>query len=62
MSSKEVVQEILKRLPDEASLAEIAQEIEFVAGIREGIAELDQGQSLSAEQLRTQLRSWTSTK
>ena len=52
MSSKDIVQELLKKLPDEASLNDIAQEIEFVAGIREGIAELDRGQFLSAEQLR----------
>jgi sRNA-binding protein len=62
MSSKEVVRELLKKIPDEASLIDIAHEIEFVAGIREGLAELEQGQSLSAEQLRTRLRSWTSSK
>ena len=61
MSSKEVMQELLKRLPDEASLSDIAHEIEFVAGIREGLSELDHGQSLTAEQLRTRLRSWTHT-
>jgi hypothetical protein len=33
-----------------------------VAGIREGLAELDQGQSLTADQLRERLRSWTSSK
>ena len=62
MSSKEIVQELLKKIPDEASLADIAQEIEFVAGIREGLAELDQGHSLTADQLRERLRSWTSSK
>ncbi len=62
MSSKEIVKELLEKLPDEASLRDIAQEIEFVAGIREGLAELDQGQSLNADQLREQLRSWTSSK
>lgn len=55
------MQELLKRLPDEASLSDIAHEIEFVAGIREGLSELDHGQSLTAEQLRTRLRSWTHT-
>ena len=62
MSSKEIVQELLKKIPDEASLTDIAQEIEFVAGIRDGLAELDQGQNLTAEQLRTRLRSWTSSR
>jgi len=62
MSSKEIVRELLEKLPEEASLTDIAHEIKFVAGIREGIAELDRGESLCAEQLRDRLRSWTSSK
>jgi sRNA-binding protein len=62
MSSKEIVKELLEKLPEEASLAEIAHEIEFIAGVREGLVELDGGESLDAEQLRERLRSWTSSK
>jgi sRNA-binding protein len=62
MSSKEIVKELLEKLPEEASLTEIAHEIEFIAGVREGVAELDRGEALTAEQLRDRLRSWTSSK
>ena len=62
MSGKQIVRELLEKLPEEASLTDIVEEIEFVAGIREGAAELDRGQSLTAEQLREHLRSWTSSK
>ena len=62
MSGKQIVRELLEKLPEEASLTDIVEEIEFVAGIREGAAELDRGQSLTAEQLRERLRSWTSSK
>lgn len=62
MSSKEIVKELLEKLPEEASLSDIAQEIEFIAGIREGAAELDRGESRTAGQLRDSLRSWTSSK
>ena len=62
MSSKEIVKELLEKLPEEASLTDIAQEIEFIAGIREGKEELDRGEGLSAGQLRERLRSWTSSK
>jgi hypothetical protein len=58
MSSKEVAIEVIKKLPDEASLLEIAQELEFVAGIREGAAELDRGESLSAEDLLKRIPGW----
>jgi sRNA-binding protein len=60
MSSKEIVKELLEKFPDEVSLTGIAQEIEFVAGIPTGLAELNQGQMLSPERLRERLRSWSS--
>ncbi|MCI0747099.1 MAG: hypothetical protein L0Y58_16970 [Verrucomicrobia subdivision 3 bacterium] len=62
MSSKEIVRELLEKLPDEASLTDIAQEIEFIAGVREGLAELEEGKSLTAQQLRERLRSWMNSK
>jgi predicted transcriptional regulator len=62
MSSKEIVKELLAKLPEDASLDDIAAEIEFVAGIREGLAELDAGKTLTAEQMRAELRSWMNSK
>lgn len=59
MSNKKIVLELLERLPEEASLSDIAQEIEFVAGVREGLAELDRGEYRTVEQLRERLRAWT---
>lgn len=58
MSTKEIVQDLLQRLPENISLHEIAQEIEFVAAIRQGIDELDRGESVPIEQVETELRSW----
>jgi predicted transcriptional regulator len=60
MSSKEIVRDLLEKLPDEASLSDIAQEIEFVAGIRAGLDDLDHGRTLTADELREHLRSWSS--
>ena len=62
MSNKEIVRDLLQKLPEESSLLEIAQEIEFVAGIREGIAQLDRGESLTADELRERLSAWTGSK
>ena len=58
MSSKEIAIEVIRKLPDEASLVEIAHELEFVAGIREGAGELDRGESLSAEELLKRIPQW----
>jgi len=58
MSSKEIAIEVISRLPDEASLWELAQELEFVAGIREGAAQLDRGEHFTAEQILKRIPKW----
>jgi hypothetical protein len=50
MSSKDMVLELVRELPDEASMLDIAHEIEFVAGIREAMGEFDRGDSITAEE------------
>ena len=42
--------------------SDIAQEIEFVAGIREGLAELDRGEHVTADALRERIGAWTASK
>jgi predicted transcriptional regulator len=61
MSNKEIAIEVIRKLPDEASLSDIAQELELVAGIREGAAELDRGESLTAEELMKRIPQWART-
>ena len=59
MSNKELVIDLVQRLPDEANLMEIAKEIEFVAGVREGFAQLDRGEGVPLEEVKKQISSWT---
>jgi len=49
MSDREAVIEMVKRLPASISLREILKEIEFIAAVKEGLAEIDQGQGVSIE-------------
>ncbi len=37
MGNKQLVSNLLERLPDNVSLRDIAYEIEFIAGLREGL-------------------------
>jgi hypothetical protein len=62
VSNKQIVQQLLDRLPEEASLSDIAEEIQFLAGVREGLAELDRGETRTADQLRESLRKWSATR
>jgi len=59
MSSKEIAVALIGKLPEEASLMDIAQEIEFVAGIRQATEELDRGEGLTADEVRKQISGWT---
>jgi hypothetical protein len=58
MTNKEIVQDLLRRIPDDASLQDIARELEFVAAVRQGLAELDNGDSVSIEEVERELPSW----
>jgi predicted transcriptional regulator len=58
MSNKEIVVDLLRRLPEDASLHDIAREIEFVAGVRQGLDELDRGERIPIEDVERELPSW----
>ena len=58
MSTKQIVQDLLQKLPENVSLHEVAQEIEFVAGVREGLAEIGRGERIPIEDIERELPSW----
>lgn len=58
MTNKQIVEDLLQRIPDEASLHDIAREIEFVAAVRQGLGELDRGESIPIDDVEHELPSW----
>ena len=58
MTQKELVLDVLNELPEEASLEEIAQRIEFLAAIQKGIDQLDRGEGIPHEEVKRQLATW----
>ena len=61
-SDKEIVQYVLLRMPDYASLQDIAQELEFIAAVREGLSGFDDMKdSISIEKFEPRVPSWTVT-
>ena len=58
MSTKQIVQDLLQKLPENVSLHDVAQEIEFVAGVRQGLAEIERGESIPIEDIERELPSW----
>jgi predicted transcriptional regulator len=60
MSDKQLVVELLKRLPADVKLRDIGKEIEFLAAIREGEEQADRGEVVSHEELKREFSSWIS--
>jgi len=58
MSDKQIVEDLLQRIPEDASLRDIIRDIEFVSAVREGLAELDRGERIPLEQVERELPSW----
>jgi hypothetical protein len=58
MSSREIAMDLIQKLPEGVSLHEIAREIEFIAGVREGFEQLERGEGVPAENVRDLIPSW----
>jgi len=58
MTEKEIVLEIIRALPDDCTLDEIAERIKFMAAVQKGLDELDRGEGIPHEEIKKQLASW----
>ena len=58
MSSREIAIDLIQKLPESASLHDIAREIEFVAGVREGFEQMELGEGVPADEVRQMIPSW----
>ena len=58
MTDKDIAQDLLNRIPDDTSLEDIARHLKFIAAIRQGRFELDNGDSVPIEELEEEIPSW----
>ena len=58
MTNKQIVEDLLQRIPEGASLHDIAREIEFIAGVRQGLSELDRGERIPIDEVEREVPSW----
>ena len=58
MTEKEMVLETIRALPDNCSLEEIAERIEFIAAAQKGFDQLDRGEGIPHDEVKKQLASW----
>jgi len=58
VTQKEIVLDAISELPDEVSLCEIAERIDFLAAIQKGMDQLDLGEGIPHEEVKRQLAAW----
>ena len=55
---KEEVIDLIRKLPEDATLTDIVEELYVRQKIEKGIAQLDAGESLSTEEVKQRLSRW----
>ncbi len=58
MTEKEVVLKTISELPDDCSIDEIADRVEFLAAVKKGLDQLDRGEGIAHDEIKKQLASW----
>lgn len=58
MSDKQLALDSIQRLPADASLESIAERLEFLAGIRKGLDQIERGETVPHDEVKRQLASW----
>lgn len=58
MSTKEAVIEMIRRLPDEATVEDIMVELAFRRSVEEGLRQLDAGEGIPHEEAVRRLERW----
>jgi predicted transcriptional regulator len=58
MSNRDIAIDLIKNLPEDVPLKDIAREIDFIAGVREGFEQMERGEGLPAEDVRELVPSW----
>ena len=61
MTIKEAAVKSIQELPEDATWEDIQERINFVAGVRKGLRELNEGKGISHEQVREEFREWISS-
>ena len=58
MTSKEIALKTIEQLPEDASWEDIQERINFVAGVRKGLRELDEGKGIPHDKVKQEFAEW----
>ena len=58
MTTKEIVINTIQSLPDDTNWDSIQERINFMAGVRKGLCELDAGKGMPHDQVKKDFEKW----
>ena len=58
MSTKEILLEVAEKLPPDATLVDAISELEFRQAVEQGLAELDRGEGIPIEEVKSKIAEW----
>jgi predicted transcriptional regulator len=58
VTNRDIAIDLIQRLPENTPLQDIAKELEFIAAVREGFDQIEQGEGVPAEKVRRMIPSW----
>ena len=58
MTTKEMPLKTIEQLPENASWEDIQERINFVAAVRKGLRELDEGKGIPHDQVKEEFAEW----
>jgi len=61
MKIKETAIETIQQLPEDATWEDIQERINFVAGVRKGLRELDEGKGIAHDKVKEEFQEWLSS-
>ena len=60
MGEKEIAIRCIRELPEDATWEDIQERINFIAGVRRGLRELDEGKGIAHDRVREEFAEWLS--
>ena len=58
MTTKDIAIRTIEQLPESASWEDIQERINFIAGVRKGLKELDEGRGIPHDRVKEEFAEW----
>jgi predicted transcriptional regulator len=58
MTAKAIALDAIQKLPDESTFDEIRERIEFIAGVKKGLEEIERGETIPLDEVEKKIDKW----